>query len=295
MKPPAFDYVRATSLDEALAALAAHDGEAKVIAGGQSLVPMLNFRLLAPSALIDINGVSELDFIREEEGGGLLIGALTRHHRLMTAPSVRDRFPVLAEAMRHVAHLAIRNRGTIGGSLSHADPAAELPMMAMLLDATLKLTGPSGSRNIAAADFFDGALATVMNEDEILTEVKLPGLPQATGWGFHEYAQRAGDFALAAVAATLTSADGHAADVRLAVTGVDETPLRIAGAEAALGGRPIDAEGIAAAVAEVRAAVQPTDDLHGSADYRRHLVGGLVARALKDAWRRAREQTAEAA
>lgn len=295
MKPPAFDYVRATSLDEALAALAAHDGEAKVIAGGQSLVPMLNFRLLAPSALIDINGVSELDFIREEEGGGLLIGALTRHHRLMTAPSVRDRFPVLAEAMRHVAHLAIRNRGTIGGSLSHADPAAELPMMAMLLDATLKLTGPSGSRNIAAADFFDGALATVMNEDEILTEVKLPGLPQATGWGFHEYAQRAGDFALAAVAATLTSADGHAADVRLAVTGVDETPLRIAGAEAALGGRPIDAEGIAAAVAEVRAAVQPTDDLHASADYRRHLVGGLVARALKDAWRRAREQTAEAA
>ena len=295
MKPPAFDYVRATSLDEALAALAAHDGEAKVIAGGQSLVPMLNFRLLAPSALIDINGVAELDFIREEEGGGLLIGALTRHHRLMTALSVRERFPVLAEAMRHVAHLAIRNRGTIGGSLSHADPAAELPMMAMLLDATLKLTGPSGSRNIAAADFFDGALATIMTEDEILTEVKLPGLPPATGWGFHEYAQRAGDFALAAVAATLTSADGHAADVRLAVTGVDETPLRIAGAEAALAGRPVDAESIAAAVAEVRAAVQPTDDLHGSADYRRHLVGGLIARALKDAWRRAREQTAEAA
>ena len=295
MKSPAFDYVRPTSVAEALAALTAHEGGAKVIAGGQSLVPMLNFRLLAPTVLVDINGIAELDFIREEAGGGLLIGALTRHHRLMTSPAVRHRFPVLAEAMRHVAHLAIRNRGTIGGSLSHADPAAELPMMAVLLDATLTLTGPSGNRDIAASDFFEGALTTVLAEDELLTGVNLPALPPGAGWGFHEYARRAGDFALAAAGATLAAADDRAVDVRLAVTGVEQTPRRLSAAEAALDGRPVDAESIAAAVAEVRAAIDPIDDLHGSAEYRRHLVGGLVARALKDAWRRARDKPGETA
>ncbi len=294
MKPRAFDYVRATSVGAALAALADHAGDAKVIAGGQSLAPMLNFRLLAPAVLVDINGIAALDYIRED-ASGLRIGALTRHHGLMTASAVRDRFPVLAEAMRHVAHLAIRNRGTIGGSLSHADPAAELPMMALLLDATLTLTGPSGVRRVAAADFFKGALTTALAEDELLTEVALPALPPRTGWGFHEFSRRAGDFALAAATATLTVSGGRAADVRLAMTGIGETPLRLAAAEAALGGRPVDAASIAEAVALVRAAIHPMDDLHGSADYRRHLVGGLIARALEDAWRRARAQSGEAA
>jgi CO/xanthine dehydrogenase FAD-binding subunit len=287
MKPPAFDYVRPTSVDAAIAVLAEHASDAKVIAGGQSLVPMLNFRLLAPAVLVDINGIAELDYIREEADGGLRIGALTRHHRLMTASAVREQFPVLAEAMRHVAHLAIRNRGTIGGSLAHADPAAELPMMAVLLNATLTLTGTSGVRRVAAADFFRGVLTTVLAADELLTEVALPPLPLRTGWGFHEFSRRAGDFALAAATATLTASNGRAADVRLAVTGVGETPLRLAAAEAALHGRAIDAPSLADAVALVRAAVRPMDDLHGSADYRRHLVGGLMARALQDAWRRA--------
>jgi carbon-monoxide dehydrogenase medium subunit len=295
MKSPAFDYVRPTSVAAALAVLANRAGDAKVIAGGQSLAPMLNFRLLAPALLIDINGIVELDYIRDDAGGGLRIGALTRHHRLMTATAVCDRFPVLAEAMRHVAHLAIRNRGTIGGSLCHADPAAELPMMAVLLDATLTLTGPSGVRRIAAADFFQGALTTALAQDELLTEVALPALPPRTGWGFHEFSRRAGDFALAAATATLTASDRRAADVRLAVTGIGETPLRLAAAEAALDGRPVDAASIADAVALVRAAIHPMDDLHGSADYRRHLVGGLVTRALEDAWRRARAQSGEPA
>ena len=287
MKPPPFAYVAATSVAEAVAALAAHDGEAKVIAGGQSLMPMLNFRLLAPAALVDINGIAELDFIAATDDGGLKIGALTRHATLMTAPEVAAGYPVLAEAMRHVAHLAIRNRGTIGGSLSHADPAAELPMMAVLLDAALTLEGPGGSRTVAAADFFDGALTTVLAEDELLTAVTLPPLPPGHGWGFHEFAQRAGDFALAAAAATMTAHDGKAANVRLAVMGVGENPSRIADAEAALNGKPVDDAAIAAAVAAVRGAVDPPEDLHGSADYRRHLVGGMVERALRDAWRRA--------
>lgn len=284
MKPAAFDYVRPATIDDAVAALTAHAGEAKVIAGGQSLVPVLNYGLLAPAVLVDINGIAGLDYIEETAEGGLRIGALVRHYRLMTAPAVRERFPVLAEAMRHVAHLAIRNRGTIGGSLSHADPAAELPMMAVLLGATLRIVGSKGKRDVAAADFFTGALATVLAKDELLTEVVLPPLPGG-GWAFHEFARRAGDYALAAVGVTLTTIQSRAADVRLAVTGVGEKPQRMAAAEAALHGHTLDAARIDSAVAAVRAAVTPSDDLHGSADYRRHLVGGLVGRALQDAWR----------
>jgi CO/xanthine dehydrogenase FAD-binding subunit len=285
VKPPPFAYVAATSVAEAVAALAAQNGEAKVIAGGQSLVPMLNFRLLAPSALVDINGIKELDYI-EDSDGGLRIGALTRHYTMLTSPKVAAAFPIVSEVMRHVAHLAIRNRGTIGGSLSHADPAAELPMMAVLLDATLTLAGPDGEREVAAQDFFDGALTTVLAEDELLTMITLPPLPAGHGWGFHEFAQRAGDFALAAAAAIFTVADGKATNLRLAVMGVDENPARIGAAEAALEGQPVSDDTIAAAVAAVRDAVDPPEDLHGSADYRRHVVGGLMERAIRDAWQR---------
>lgn len=290
MKPAAFEYVQSTTVADAVATLVAYDGQAKIIAGGQSLVPAMNFRLLAPAALIDINGIAGLDLIEETADGGLRIGALVRHYRLMTAPAVRARFPVLAEAMRHVAHFAIRNRGTIGGSLSHADPAAELPMMVVLLGATIRMVGPKGVRELAATDFFRGALVTALAKDELLTEVALPPLA-CTGWAFHEFAQRAGDYALAAVGVTLNAIDDRAVDVRLAVTGVGETPLRIAAAEAMLEGHRLDKERIAAAVAAVRKAVSPSDDLHGSAEYRLHLVGGLVGGALQDAWQRARNQS----
>ncbi len=183
MKPPAFDYILAESVDMAAAALARAGADAKIIAGGQSLVPMLNFRLLRPSVLVDINRIAGLSFI-EETGDAIRIGALTRHYQLETSPVVARHLPVLACAMTHVAHLAIRNRGTIGGSLSHADPAAELPMMAMLLDAELRVASPSGARTVAAREFFVGAMTVDLAADEIVTEIALPKLPPNTGWGF---------------------------------------------------------------------------------------------------------------
>ena len=286
MKPPAFEYLAASSVEEAVAALAAHDGDAKVIAGGQSLVPMLNFRLLEPALLIDINRVPGLSFI-ETDGDGLRIGALTRHHALETSDLVRERFPVLSEAMRHVAHLAIRNRGTIGGSLSHADPAAELPMMTMLLDATVIAAGSNSTREIPASDFFEGALATTLGQDEMVTEIRFPPLAAGTGWGFEEIAQRAGDYALAAAAATVTLSGSTAGEVRLAMTGVGETPLRIGDAETALIGTAFAESDIENAVAAVAEAVDPMSDVHASADYRRHLAQALARRVLASAWRRA--------
>lgn len=286
MKPPAFEYLAAASVEEAVAALAAHDGDAKVIAGGQSLVPMLNFRLLEPALLIDINKVPGLSFI-EPDGDGLRIGALTRHHALETSDLVRERFPVLSEAMRHVAHLAIRNRGTIGGSLSHADPAAELPMMALLLDATMIAAGSNGTREIPASGFFEGALATTLGEDELVTEILFPALPAGTGWGFEEVAQRSGDYAMAAAAATVTLSGPAAGEVRLALMGVGETPLRIDRAETALTGTTFTASDIEAAVAAIVEAIDPMSDVHASADYRRHLAQALTRRVLASAWRRA--------
>jgi len=286
MKPAAFDYVVAESVDAAVAALAAADGEAKILAGGQSLVPMLNFRLLRPAILIDINRIPDLAFI-EDRADEIAIGALTRHYRLETSPVIAVHLPVVADAMRHVAHLAIRNRGTIGGSLSHADPAAELPMLALLLDATLHAVSPAGPRTIAARDFFLGPLTVDLAGDEMVTRITMPKLPPATGWGFAEVARRSGDFALAAAAATLTLGNRTIAEARIAMTGIDETAKRASEAEALLMGQTLTPDLIDAAIAAVRAAVNPPTDLHASSDYRRHLIGVLVGRSLADAWRRA--------
>ena len=285
MKPAAFEYIVADSVEMAVASLA-QAGDAKIIAGGQSLVPMLNFRLLRPSVLVDINRIPNLAYVRED-GGVVRIGALTRHHQLETSPVIARHFPVLTEAMAHVAHLAIRNRGTIGGSLSHADPAAELPMMALLLDAELRVVSASGARAVAARDFFRDALSVDLAEDEIVTEVVLPKLPPNTGWGFAEVARRSGDFALAAVAVTLTLSDGKIAQARIAMTGVAPTARRVTEAEMLLIGQRLD-DGVDSDVIEaVRAATEPPTDLHASAEYRRHLVGVLAGRALAGAWGRA--------
>jgi carbon-monoxide dehydrogenase medium subunit len=289
LKPPPFKYVSVASVAEAVSALAAGAGEAKLLAGGQSLVPMLNFRLLAPEFLVDINRIPGLDAIREVPDGGLRIGALARHHALETSALVAERFPVLAAAMRHVAHLAVRNRGSIGGSLAHGDPAAELPLLALLLGARITAVGIDGNRQIDATDFFEGALTTALTETEVVTEITLPALPPGTGWGFEEVARRSGDFALAAVAATLTRAGEAVGEARLAVTGAGETPLRIITAENLLKGKVPDPEAIESAATLARDSVQPNDDLHASADYRRHLVGVLSQRALNAAWRRACE------
>jgi CO/xanthine dehydrogenase FAD-binding subunit len=284
MKPAAFEYVVADSVEAAVAALAA--GDAKIIAGGQSLVPMLNFRLLRPATLVDINRIPGLAFIRDN-GEAITVGALTRHHQLETSPVIAQHFPVLTEAMTHVAHLAIRNRGTIGGSLSHADPAAELPMMAVLLDAELRLVSASGTRTVASRDFFLDALTVDLAEGEMLTEITLPKLPPHTGWGFVEVSRRSGDFALAAVAVTLAVADGVIAQARIAMTGVAPTARRASDAEAMLIGYRLD-QGVGDDVIDaIRAVAEPDTDLHASADYRRHLVGVLARKALLTAWKRA--------
>ena len=285
MKPAAFEYIVADSVEMAVASLA-QAGDAKIIAGGQSLVPMLNFRLLRPAILVDINRIPGLAYVREDEDA-IRIGALARHHQLETSPVIAAHLPVLAEAVKHVAHLAIRNRGTIGGSLSHADPAAELPMMAMLFDAELRVASASGTRTVAARDFFQDALSVDLAEDEIVTEIALPKLPPHTGWGFEEIARRSGDFALAAVGVTLTLRDGAIAQARIAMTGVAPTPRRAGAAESMLVGARLDHEVSDDVIEAVRAVAAPETDLHASADYRRHLVGVLVRRALDAAWRRA--------
>jgi carbon-monoxide dehydrogenase medium subunit len=287
MKPPKFDYLRPSTLAEAVAALAGANGDGKIIAGGQSLMPMLNFRLLSPTVLIDINRIKELDYVRELPDGGMQVGALTRHHTLETSQLVKDRFPVLNAAMAHVAHLAIRNRGTIGGSITHADPAAELPLMMVLLDTRIGITSPRGRREVDAAEFFVAALTSAVEEDEIVTDITFPALPAGAGWAFEEVARRSGDFALAAVGVVLAVEGGRITEARVGVMGVGDTPLRIDDAETALYDETCDDAVLDAVVRAVRATVEPATDLHASSDYRRHLVGVLARRAVATAWRRA--------
>jgi len=286
MKPASFDYIVAETIDLAVASLTAAGADAKIIAGGQSLVPMLNFRLLRPSVLVDINRIAGLALI-EETDNEIRIGALTRHHQIETSPIIARHLPVLSCAMTHVAHLAIRNRGTIGGSLSHADPAAELPMMALLLDAELQIASASGTRTTAARDFFLDALTVDLEAGDMVTEIALPKLPPRTGWGFAEVARRHGDFALAAVAATLTVAADVIAQARIALTGVGPVPLRAAAAESLLVGHALEPSLTGRVIDAVRAAITPETDLHASADYRRHLAGVLTGRALDAARQRA--------
>lgn len=291
MKPAAFDYIAADSIAMAVEALAQAGGDGKIIAGGQSLVPMLNFRMLRPSTLIDINRIAGLDVIAETSDA-IHVGALTRHYQLETSPLVARHLPVLCCAMTHVAHLAIRNRGTIGGSLAHADPAAELPMMALLLDAELRIASVAGERAVAARDFFLGALTVDLAAGEIITEILLPKLPPRTGWGFEEVARRHGDFALAAVAATLTVSGGAIEQARIALTGIGPTALRATDAENLLIGHALESDLVGRVIDAVRVAIEPETDLHASSDYRRHLAGVLAGRALTAAWRRAHESAA---
>lgn len=286
MKPTAFDYVVVDSIEAAVSALADAGGDGKLLAGGQSLMPMMNFRLVRPSVLIDINRIPGLDSV-DVIGDVVRVGALTRHCKLETSPLIEHRLPVVHAAMKHVAHLAIRNRGTIGGSISHADPAAELPMMAVLLDARIEIQSSSTRRAVAAAEFFVGSLTTSLAENEMVTAIEFPVLPDGTGWAFEEVSRRAGDFALAAVGVTLSARAGKVEQIRIGVMGVGETPMRAEDAESLLTGHAIDTSGLDAAVASLRASVEPNTDLHASGDYRRHLVGGIARRAIAAAWQRA--------
>jgi carbon-monoxide dehydrogenase medium subunit len=284
MKPAPFRYARAGTLAEAIALLAAAPGEHKVLAGGQSLVPMLNMRLVRPAVLVDVNGLRELTGITPGPEGGLRLGALTRHAELAASPAVLERAPLLVEAARHVGHAAIRNQGTLGGSLAHADPAAELPAALLALDARVRISGPRGAREVAAEAFFRGLLTTALEADEILTAIEVPAQPP--GWGFAEIARRPGDFALAGVAAVVRvapDAPAHVEHARLVGFGVADRPLRLAGAERHLTGRPLDADIAARAGAAAGPDCDPPSDVHGSADYRRHLATVLIERALLQA------------
>jgi carbon-monoxide dehydrogenase medium subunit len=290
MKPAPFRYARAGSLAEAVALLAAAPGDTKLLAGGQSLVPMLNMRLVRPAVLVDVNGLRELTGISPTPEGGLRIGALTRHAELTASPAVIERAPLLAEAARHVGHAAIRNQGTLGGSLAHADPAAELPAALLALDARVQVTGPRGTREVAADAFFRGLLTTALEADEILTAIEVPTQPP--GWGFVEIARRPGDFALAGVAAlvrvgralTLPSPPGGGeGEMRLVGFGVGDRPLRLSSAERVGAGAQLDAATAARAGAAAGPDCDPPSDVHGSAEYRRHLATVLTERALLQA------------
>lgn len=285
MKPASFDYVRAESAEHAVQVLAGAGGDGKVIAGGQSLMPMMNFRLVKPSVLVDINRISGLDAV-QARGDKIALGALVRHRMTATDALIAQHVPVLHHAMKHVAHLTVRNRGTFCGSVCHADPAAEMPMMSLLLNGIVHIVSPRGERTLDAQDFFVGSLVTALEPDELVTEIEIDKLPPGTGWGFEEFARRHGDYALAAVTVTMQRRDGVATGVRIALMGVGEMPTRAPAIEAMLEGREIGPKLIGDAVEALRAELEPNSDLNASADYRRHLAGVLARRALSDAWAR---------
>jgi aerobic carbon-monoxide dehydrogenase medium subunit len=282
MKPPDFEYVRPASIADAVTLLENANGEAKILAGGQSLVPLLNFRLAAPALLIDLNRTAGLAFLAANDGM-LQVGAMTRTRALELDPLVRHAIPLLAAAASWVGHVQIRNRGTVGGSVAHADPAAEIPAVCVLLDAELVVSGPRGERRIPASDFFAGFLTTALAEDEILTEVRLPVGAVGQRWGFREFAHRRGDFALAGAAVTLTGEPGGTIErARIAVFGTADRPVRASAVEETLAGRPMTDVTFADAAAAVAEQVAD-DDPRPDAAYRRTLTETIVRRALADA------------
>jgi aerobic carbon-monoxide dehydrogenase medium subunit len=287
VKPPAFEYVAVASTEEAVAQLAAHGDDARVLAGGQSLMPILNMRLATPGRLVDLNRIGTLSYI-VERAGGVAIGAMTRQRTAERSELVAAAIPLLAEALPWVGHSAIRNRGTIGGSLAHADPAAELPAVAVCLDARFTVRGEAGERTIAAREFFRGYLTTALAPTELLAEVWFPSALPGSGAAWIEFARRHGDYALVGVAAVVTLEGSTVRRASLAVTGVDGVPVRAVDAERLLIGAPLSAESMAAAAESVRRILEPHADIHATAAYRRHLAGILTVRALTRAGDRAR-------
>jgi carbon-monoxide dehydrogenase medium subunit len=282
VKPAAFEYVRVDTVDEAVARLGELGDDAKIIAGGQSLAPMMNFRLARPSALVDITRIPSLRYMYRQ-GGALRIGALTTHHTVETSrdPGLADGYDVLRRAARWVGHYPIRTRGTFGGSIAHADPSAEWPMLALLLDAEVVAVGPEGERTIPAAELFQGFMMTSLDPDELLTEVRFPApAPHAA---ISEFARRHGDFAIVAAAVALDMDDGVCRSARVVLGGVADAPVRVAEAEEALAGATLGDDTLTAAGRAAADAIDPPSDLHGSGDYRRELASVLVKRAVREA------------
>ena len=282
MKLPPFEYACPSTLKEAVALLASHDGEAKPIAGGQSLMPMMAFRVAQPSLLVDLRKLPDLNRISIDKDG-VRLGALVRWRDIQDDKRLAKAHPLLQAAIAHVAHYQIRNRGTVGGSCAHADPAAEMPGIAMTCDAEITVMGKGGQRVIKAADFFLGALTTALKPDEILTELKLPAWPASRRFGFQEFARRRGDFAMAGVAVFYDPDGGRATNAHVGVIGVGDRQRRLGKAEAALNGNAVNDATITKAAEAASSEVEAQDDIHASAAYRRALTGTLLERALKSA------------
>jgi carbon-monoxide dehydrogenase medium subunit len=283
MKPAPFDYASPTDLAEALSLLGQHDGEARALAGGQSLVPLLNFRLARPALIVDLNRIQSLGYFKAD-GEALVVGALCRQRDLELDPEVGRRCAAIADAVPLVGHVAIRNRGTVVGSLAHADPAAEWPALALLLEATLRIAGAAGERNVAAKDFFTGVFATDLRPGEMVVEASFPWPDSRAGSAFVEVARRHGDFALVAAGASLVVAgDGTIEEARIALAGAGETAVRASAAETALKGEKAGDSAFAEAAAMTAAGLHPVDDIHAPGAYRRRAAEALVKRALAKA------------
>ncbi len=289
MKLPPFEYEAPTTVTEAVDLLAEHLDEASVLAGGQSLIPLLALRLARPAVLIDINGIAELSGVSATDGW-VTIGAMTREYVAEQSETVADAVPLLAAALPLIGHEAIRSRGTVGGSLAHADPAAELPAVARALDAEFVVRGQSGERVIPAAQWFEGYMTTSRLPDELLTEVRFPAAKPGTGVSFHEVARRHGDFAIVGLAASLTLSDGAISDARLALVGVSDVPVRAAAAEDLLVGESPSAGLFDEAARRATDDLDPPGDLHGSSDYRKTVATAMVRRGLRAAAGHARER-----
>jgi len=290
MKPSPFAYYAPTTLEEALALLAEHGYEAKALAGGQSLLPLMNFRLAQPAVIVDLNAVSELFYVQAADDGGLRLGAMTRQRQVEHDPLVAERAPLVYETMPHVAYPQIRNRGTIGGSIAHADPAAELAAVSVALDGRFRLRSQAQERWVPASEFFAGLFTTVLEPDELLVEIALPALLPRSGCAFLEITRRHHDFAMAGVAAVVTlDGQGRCEQARLVFLAVGDGPVDARQGVAALQGQRPTPEAIAAAAETAASAdVDPGNDIHASAEYRRHLARVLGRRALTQAFDRAK-------
>lgn len=283
MKPAAFEYRRATAVEDAVDQLTELGDEAKLLAGGQSLVPMMNFRLVRPSALVDVAGIPDLQYLEPHDGRGLKIGALTPHRWVekMEDPELLEGFSILKRAARWVGHYPIRTLGTFGGSIAHGDPSAEWCMLAALLDAEIVTFGPEGERVVPASDFFHGFFMTALEPDEMIVEVRFP--QPAPNAALQEFARRAGDYAIVAAAVTLDMDDGKCRSARVVLGGVADVPLRVTEAERVLEGAEAGREAFEQAGREAAQAVDPPSDVQGTAEYRRDLSAVMVRRALEEA------------
>jgi carbon-monoxide dehydrogenase medium subunit len=282
MKPPVFDYHAPSTVEEAIALLTRYGGEAKLLAGGQSLMPLLNFRLSRPAAIVDLNTIPSLGYIRDEDGV-IRFGAMTRQRTIEFSDAVRRRVPLLTEATALVGHLPIRTRGTIGGSLAHADPSAEYPAVLTALDGTVVVRGPRGERTLRPAELFQSYLTTSLGPDEVLVEVRVPAMAASAGFAFEEFSRRHGDFAIVGVAAMLVGDGERCQTARLATAGAGPVPVRLRSAEEILERDGLSEAALDAAARRAAELVDPDSDIHASAAYRRNLTRVLTGRALRRA------------